>query len=85
MYTNDRIVFTLDLPCEMRSTPTVSNSGGFYFARYNGLALGLGGIQSSAYDTTTQRINLTVTSNGSQGNTAFIWSGNTYYILDAEL
>ena len=85
MYTNDRIVFTLDLPCEMRSTPTVSNSGGLYFARQNGLALGLSGIQSSAYDTTTQRINLTVTSNGSQGNTAFIWSGNTYYILDAEL
>ena len=85
MYTNDRIVFSLDLPCEMRTTPTVSNSGGLYFARYNGLALGLSGIQSSAYDTTSQRINLTVTSNGSAGNTAFIWSGSTYYILDAEL
>ena len=85
MYTGSNIAFTMDLPCEMRASPTITNEGGLYFARQNGVALGLTGIGHGSTATTTARIALDVNSNGSAGNTAFIWAGNTFYILDAEL
>ena len=85
MYTNTAIAFTMDLPCEMRASPTITNEGGLYFARQNGLALGLTGINHGSTVTTTARISLDVNSNGDDGESAFIWSNSTYYILDAEL
>tara|TARA_B100000242_G_scaffold44924_1_gene26712 strand:+ start:3039 stop:4694 length:1656 start_codon:yes stop_codon:yes gene_type:complete len=85
MYTNSAIAFTMDLPCEMRASPTITNEGGLYFARQNGLALGLTGINHGSTSTTTARISLDVNSNGDNGESAFIWSNSTYYILDAEL
>jgi len=85
MYDGTHIAFTMDLPCEMRASPTITNEGGLYFARYNGLALGLTGINHGSADTTTARISLDVNSNGSSGNNAFIWAGNTFYLLDSEL
>jgi len=83
--TGTSIVFTMDLPCEMRASPTITNEGGLYFATQNGVALGLTGISHGSAATTTARITLDVNSNGSAGNNAFIWSGNTFYILDSEL
>ena len=85
MYTNSAIAFTMDLPCEMRASPTITNEGGLYFARQNGLALGLTGINHGSTSTTSARISLDVNSNGDDGESAFIWSNSTYYILDAEL
>ena len=85
MYTNSAIAFTMDLPCEMRASPTISNEGGLYFARQNGLALGLTGINHGSTSTATARIGLDVNSNGDNGESAFIWSNSTYYILDAEI
>ena len=85
MYTNSAIAFTMDLPCEMRASPTISNEGGLYFARQNGLALGLTGINHGSTSTTSARISLDVNSNGDNGESAFIWSNSTYYILDAEI
>ena len=85
MYTNSAIAFTMDLPCEMRASPTISNEGGLYFARQNGLALGLTGINHGSTSTATARISLDVNSNGDNGESAFIWSNSTYYILDAEI
>ena len=85
MYTSDAIAFTMDLPCEMRASPTITNEGGLYFARQNGVALGLTGINHGSANTTTARISLDVNSNGTAGESAFIWAGNTTYILDSEL
>ena len=85
MYTSSAIAFTMDLPCEMRASPTITNEGGLYFARQNGVALGLTGINHGSADTTTARISLDVNSNGTAGESAFIWSGATFYVLDAEL
>ena len=85
MYTNSAIAFTMDLPCEMRASPTITNEGGLYFARQNGTALGLTGINHGSTSTTSARIGLDVNSNGDNGESAFIWSNSTYYILDAEL
>ena len=85
MYTSSNIAFTMDLPCEMRASPTITNEGGLYFARQNGVALGLTGIGHGSTVTTTARIALDVNSNGAAGENAFIWAGNTFYILDSEL
>jgi len=85
MYTGLHIAFTMDLPCEMRASPTITNEGGLYFARQNGVALGLTGINHGSADTTTARISLDVNSAGASGENAFIWAGNTFYILDSEL
>ena len=85
MYDSTHIAFTMDLPCEMRASPTITNEGGLYFARQNGVALGLTGINHGSADTTTARISLDVNSNGAAGENAFIWSGATFYILDSEL
>ena len=79
------IVFTMDLPCEMRASPTITNEGGLYFALQNGTALGLDAISHGSVSTTTVRITLTISSNGVAGASAFIWSGSTTYILDSEL
>ena len=75
----------MDLPCEMRASPTITNEGGLYFALQNGSALGLTGIAHGSADTTTARITLDVNSAGSAGNDAFIWSGSTFYLLDSEI
>ena len=69
----------------MRASPTITNEGGLYFARQNGLALGLTGINHGSTSTTSARISLDVNSNGDDGESAFIWSNSTYYILDAEI
>jgi len=85
MASTDVISFIMDLPCEMRASPTITNEVGLYFAKQNGVALGLSGINHGSADTTTARITLGVTSNGTSGENAFIWAGNSYYVLDSEL
>ena len=85
MYSGSNLAFTMDLPCEMRASPTITNEGGLYFARQNGVSIGLTGIAHGSADTTTARVSLAANSNVTTGEDAFIWSGNTFYLLDSEL
>ena len=78
------IGFTIDLPCEMRASPTITNEGGYYFANYNGSAAAPSSIQHGSTVDSTVRLALNNDSGGSQGGNCFIWSGSTYYILDAD-